>query len=126
MAGKRPEILLTQTNDIGRLLNTLAGKLSIKGFVDFSRSIKIAQLSLKHRQNKNQKQRIIAFIGSPLEGTDEREMGKLGKQLRKNEVALDIVNFGHPENVPMLNALIDNCNKGGNSHLVEINYGSNI
>ena len=50
----------------------------------------------------------------------------MGKQLRKNDVALDVVNFGHPENIPLINTLIENTNKNGNSHLVDINYGSNI
>lgn len=126
MAGARPEIYLTQTNDIGRLLNTVGSKLPVDGYVDLPRAIKIAQLSLKHRQNKNQKQRIVVFVGSPIEDQTDRDMTKLGKQLRKNDVALDIINFGHPENIPLLNQLVDNCNKGGNSHLVEINYGSNI
>ena len=126
MAGKRPEIHLTQTNDIGRLLTTIGNKLPITGFIDLPRTIKIAQLSLKHRQNKNQKQRIIAFVGSPIEGLEENDFVKLGKQLRKNDVALDVINFGHPENIPSLTQLVDNCSKGGNSHLVDINYGSNI
>lgn len=125
MAGKRPEIYLTQTNDVGRLIQTLQ-KMPISGYMDLVRAVKIAQLSLKHRQNKNQKQRIVVFIGSPIEGLEEKDMKKLGKQLRKNEVALDVVNFGHPENMPLLTALVDNCNKNGNSHLVEINYGMNI
>jgi 26S proteasome regulatory subunit N10 len=126
MGGTRPEIHLTQTNDIGRLLNTVGNKMPIAGYVDLARAVKIAQLSLKHRQNKNQKQRIVAFIGSPLENLEDKDMVKLGKQLRKNDVALDVVNFGHPENIPLLNKLIENCSKGGNSNLVEINYGSNI
>lgn len=125
MAGKRPEIFLTQTNDIGRLLSTIQ-KMPISGYVDLARAIKIAQLSLKHRQNKNQKQRIVAFVGSPIEGLDDREMTKLGKQLRKNDVAIDVINFGHPENIPLLTALVDNCNKSGNSHLIDVQYGMNI
>lgn len=126
MAGKRPEIYLTQTNDIGRLSNTISTKLPIHGFIDLVRSIKIAQLSLKHRQNKNQKQRLVVFVGSPLENLDDREMVKLGKQLRKNDVAIDVVNFGHSENIPLLTKLVENCNKGGNSHMIDVGYGGNI
>ena len=34
--------------------------------------IKVAQLSLKHRMNKSQRQRIIVFVGHPIvKGTDE-------------------------------------------------------
>lgn len=125
MAGKRPEIFLTQTNDVGRLLSTIQ-KMPISGYVDLPRAIKIAQLSLKHRQNKNQRQRIVAFVGSPIEGLEDKDMVKLGKQLRKNDVAIDVINFGHEENVPLLRVLVDNCNKGENSHLIEISYGMNI
>lgn len=125
MAGKRPEIFLTQTNDVGRLLSTIS-KMPIHGYVDLPRAVKIAQLPLKHRQNKNQKQRIIAFVGSPIEGFEDKDFKKLGKQLRKNDVAIDVVNFGHPENIPLLTTLVENTNKNGNSHIVEINYGANI
>ena len=31
-----------------------------------ARRPQIAQLALKHRQNKNQRQRIVIFIGSPI------------------------------------------------------------
>lgn len=125
MAGKRPEIYLTQTNDIGRLGTTIQ-KIPIHGYINVSRAVKIAQLSLKHRQNKNQKQRIVVFIGSPIEDMNAEEAGKLGKQLRKNDVAIDCVNFGHPENLPILQSLVDNCNKSSNSHLLDIQYGWNI
>lgn len=125
MAGKRPEIFLTQTNDVGRLLSTIS-KMPIHGYIDLPRAVKIAQLSLKHRQNKNQKHRIIAFVGSPIEGFEDNDFKKLGKQLRKNDVAIDVVNFGHPENIPLLTTLVENTNKNGNSHIIEINYGANI
>jgi len=125
MAGKRPEIHLTQTNDVGRLLQTITG-MPVHGYMDFSRSLKIAQLSLKHRQNKKQKQRIVIFVGSPIEGLEDRECVKLGKQLRKNDIAIDVINFGHPENLPFLTAVVDNCNKNENSHMIEISYGHNI
>lgn len=125
MGGKRPEIYLTQTNDVGRLLSTIQ-KMPIHGYIDLPRAIKIAQLSLKHRQNKNQKQRIVVFVGSPIEGLEDKDMAKLGKQLRKNDVAIDVISFGHPENSPLLNTLVENSSKGGNSHFIEINYGMNI
>ena len=36
--------------------------------------VRIVQLALKHRQNKNQKMRIVVFIGSPMEA-EEKEVG---------------------------------------------------
>lgn len=51
------------------------------------RGIQIAQLVLKHRQNKNQKQRIVCFVGSPVSAT-KKQMETLGKNLKKNNVAI--------------------------------------
>ena len=65
-AGKRVEVVLTQTNDIGRLL-AVVQEIKIDGENDLPTGLQIAQLSLKHRQNKNQRQRIIAFVGSPVD-----------------------------------------------------------
>lgn len=53
---------------------------------------------LKNRQNSNQRQRIVVFVGSPLSLTDEKELNELftlGKLLKKNGVALDVISFGH-------------------------------
>lgn len=51
------------------------------------------QLALKHRQGKNHKMRIVAFIGSPV-GLDEKEIIKLAKRLKKEKVNVDVVSFG--------------------------------
>ena len=40
--------------------------LAIEGQANLSAAVQIAQLALKHRQNKNQRQRIVIFIGSPI------------------------------------------------------------
>ena len=37
--------------------------------------------------------RIVAFVGSPL-GVDEKEVLKLAKRLKKENVQIDVVNFG--------------------------------
>ena len=42
---------MTQTNDIGQIVNSI-GQIDINGYAHFFTSIKVAQLSLKHRQNK--------------------------------------------------------------------------
>lgn len=56
-------------------------------------ALQVAQLVLKHRQNSNQHQRIVAFVGSPLSLGAEEAL-KLNKVLRKNNIALDVVSFG--------------------------------
>lgn len=52
---------------------------------------------LKNRQNSNQRQRIVVFVGSPLAVSSPEELASLmgvGRILKKNGVALDIINFG--------------------------------
>lgn len=48
---------------------------------------------MKHRQGKNHKMRIVAFVGSPV-GLDEKEIVKLAKRLKKEKVNVDLVSFG--------------------------------
>lgn len=51
--------------------------LDIEGEANFAAAVQIAQLALKHRQNKNQRQRIVIFVGSPLaESQVSRHGGK--------------------------------------------------
>jgi 26S proteasome regulatory subunit N10 len=85
-------------------------------------AVKVAQLSLKHRMNKNQKSRVVIFCGHPLE-EELDEFEKLGKRLRQNNVAIDVINFANPENVPKLQALVESCNKGDNSHFLDVPLG---
>ncbi|OCF34879.1 26S proteasome regulatory subunit N10 [Kwoniella heveanensis BCC8398] len=122
MAGKAPSLLVTPTNDLGKLLSSLS-KVQISGIASISTAISIAQLALKHRENKNQRQRIVVFVGSPLEDTNEA-LVKLGKRLRKNNVLVDVVTFGEEgrENDEKLGALVEAAG-GGESHLVSIPPG---
>ncbi|KAJ3333125.1 hypothetical protein HDU76_011202 [Blyttiomyces sp. JEL0837] len=125
MAGKGPEVLVTLTADIGKILTALH-HIKISGKATISTGVQIAQLALKHRQNKNQRQRIIVFVGSPLE-EDEKSLVKLGKKLKKNNVAIDVVNFGEEaENTAKLEAFIAAVNSSDNSHLVTIPPGPHI
>lgn len=85
--------------------------------------IKVAQLSLKHRQEKTQRQRIIVFVGHPIE-TDEESFEELGMKLRRNNVSIDIVNFANPDNIPKLEALVKACDDGtGNCHFLDVPLG---
>lgn len=81
---------------------------------------------MKHRQNRNQRQRIIVFVASPVE-SDEKALVKLAKKLKKNNVAVDIINFGEEaENTSRLEAFINNVNNSDNSHLVTIPPGPHL
>jgi 26S proteasome regulatory subunit N10 len=85
--------------------------------------IKVAQLSLKHRQEKTQKQRIIVFIGHPIQ-QEEEDFEELGMRLRRNNVSIDVINFANPENVPKLEALIRASDDStGNCHFLDVPLG---
>ncbi|KRX85932.1 26S proteasome non-ATPase regulatory subunit 4 -like protein, partial [Trichinella patagoniensis] len=58
--------------------------------------IQVSQLALKHRQNKHQQQRIIVFVGSPIKH-EKKLLETIGKTLKKNSVALDVVDFGESD-----------------------------
>ncbi|TFK45476.1 hypothetical protein OE88DRAFT_1669186 [Heliocybe sulcata] len=135
MAAKGPEVLVTHSRDIGHILQGIhktTGKLG--GSADIPTALNIAQLALKHRQNKNLRQRIILFVGSPLEGAaaDEKGMVRLAKKLKKNNVAVDVVAFGDAieEGVEgtgnVLKAFVDAASSGDNSHLVVVPPGPHL
>lgn len=74
----------------------------------------LLKLALKHRENKNQRQRIIAFVGSPIPDGEEN-LVKLGRKLKKNNVAVDVINFGEvEENESKLQAFISSVDSGDN------------
>ena len=74
--------------------------------------VSLLQLALKHRQNKSQRQRIVLFVGSPLE-EDERTLVRLGKKLKKYNVAVDVVNFGEQnDNAAKLEAFVNAVDSG--------------
>mmetsp|Transcript_62824 Transcript_62824/g.99256 ORF Transcript_62824/g.99256 Transcript_62824/m.99256 type:complete len:411 (+) Transcript_62824:80-1312(+) len=124
-AGDRVEVLLTPTDDQGKITAELA-KAKIGGTSDVLRGIQTAQLALKHRQNKNQRQRIVVFVGSPI-AASEKELETLGKNLKKNNVSIDLVSFGEiEENKPKLEKLLNAVNSSDSSHLVEIAAGPGL
>ena len=98
MAGRGVEVHVALTSDVGKILSLSHG-IKIGDKMNLMGGIQVAQLALKHRQNKNQRQRIIVFVGSPIEN-EEKELVKLGKKLKKNSVAMDIINFGEAHGPP--------------------------
>ncbi|MGK3758287.1 MAG: 26S proteasome regulatory subunit N10 [Bacillariaceae sp.] len=131
------ELLVSPTEDVGKLLNavhdlqisrtgggfgpsssssstatTTADKTKkMKSISDITAAIQVASLALKHRKNKNGSQRIVLFVGSPLEEVDGRALAKAGRQLKKNNVSIDIVAMGEIEcNEEKLKELVDAAN----------------
>lgn len=120
------EVLATLTSDVGRILSKLH-RVQPRGDINLLTGIRIAHLALKHRQGKNHKMRIIVFVGSPI-NTDEKELVKLAKRLKKEKVTCDVVSFGEDsDNNPLLTSFVNTLNgkdnTSGGSHLVSVPAG---
>ncbi|KAM0019455.1 putative von Willebrand factor, type A, ubiquitin interacting [Helianthus debilis subsp. tardiflorus] len=125
MAGKGVRVLVTPTSDLGKILACMHG-LEIGGEMNLAAGIQVAQLALKHRQNKKQQQRIIVFAGGPVK-YDKKVLEMIGKKLKKNSVALDVVNFGEEDEskTEKLEALVAAVNNNDSSHIVHVPAGAN-
>lgn len=129
MAGKRVEVITSLTNDESILLGSLS-KINLNGECDIITALNICILCLKHRINKNQQQRVILFIGSPIKDTKENLI-KIGKKLKKYNVAVDVISFGHvEENRELINTFIKEVNNvnnnSNNSNVLEVPLGCYI
>lgn len=120
--GEGPQVLSTLTTDFGKLLSGIH-ETKIHGGLHFATGIQVAALALKHRQNKVQHQRIIAFIASPIQES-EKELEKLAKKMKKNNIAIDFVNYGEEAvNTAKLEKFISAVNSHDNSNLVTVPPG---
>jgi 26S proteasome regulatory subunit N10 len=74
------------------------------------------KLALKRRstdQSQNGARRIIAFVGSPLQESEE-ELENLANKLKKNNISIDVVNFGEEKlNTKKLELFINISNGEG-------------
>ncbi|XP_009614509.1 26S proteasome non-ATPase regulatory subunit 4 homolog isoform X1 [Nicotiana tabacum] len=123
MAGKGVRVLVTPTSDLGKMLACTHG-LDIGGELNLAAGIQVAQLALKHRQNKKQQQRIIVFAGSPVK-QDKKVLEMIGRKLKKNSVALDVISFGEEDEgkTEKLEALVAAVNNNDSSHIIHIPPG---
>ncbi|KAI0069284.1 hypothetical protein BV25DRAFT_1874947 [Artomyces pyxidatus] len=136
MANKGPEVLVTHTKELGQILTALHSTASNLGrTASIPTAIAIAQLALKHRQNKNLRQRVVVFVGSPLEDTSpdaERSLVRLAKKLKKNNVALDVIAFGDgieeagEGGHSILRAFVEAASSSDNSHYIAVAPGPHI
>ncbi|KAK9165146.1 hypothetical protein Scep_000337 [Stephania cephalantha] len=123
MAGKGVRVLVTPTSDLGKILACMHG-LEVGGEMNLAAGIQVAQLALKHRQNKKQQQRIIVFAGSPVK-YDKKSLETIGRKLKKNNVSLDVVDFGEEDDgkPEKLEALVSAVNSSDSSHIVHVPPG---
>ncbi|CAK7263884.1 proteasome regulatory particle base subunit rpn10 [Sporothrix epigloea] len=93
-AGKGPEVLATMTTEEGRILEGLhRTKKHIRGESHLMTSLQVALLALRHRKNKTQRTRIVAFVCSAVP-EEEKALLTLAGKLKKNNVSVDFVVFG--------------------------------
>ncbi|RZC10191.1 26S proteasome non-ATPase regulatory subunit 4 [Asbolus verrucosus] len=121
------EVLATLTSDVGRILSKLH-QVQPDGDINLHTGIRIAHLALKHRQGKNHKMRIVAFVGSPV-ASEEKELVKLAKKLKKEKVNVDVVSFGEDYiNSEVLTTFVNTLNgkDGSSSHLVTVPPGPHL
>ncbi|KAL8798100.1 MAG: hypothetical protein Q9182_006951 [Xanthomendoza sp. 2 TL-2023] len=126
MGGKGPEVLVTLTTDLGKVLDGIH-RTKIRGHTHLATGIQIAGLALKHRQNKSQRQRIIVFTCSPI-GENEKDLVKLAKRMKKNNISIDFIAFGDldPEDTKKLEVFNENIKGGDGSHLAIIPPGPSL
>lgn len=123
--GNGPEILSTLTNEFGKILSGIH-KMKLWGKSHFLSGIQVAALALKYRQIKMQNQKIIVFIGSPIDET-VKDLEKLAKKMKKNNIAIDVISFGEEHvNIKKLEAFILAVNNHDNSHLVTVPSGPKL
>lgn len=122
LAGRSSRILVTSTRDPGRIFTSMHD-VKHDGGADVMAGIQKAQLALKHRQNPQQRQRIVVFVASPIPASREA-LVKLGKMLKKNSVAVDVINIGmEGENEQKINDFIEAVNSNDNSHALHVSAG---
>eukprot|EP00055_Hartaetosiga_balthica_P002645 m.4689 g.4689 ORF g.4689 m.4689 type:complete len:444 (+) comp2277_c0_seq1:88-1419(+) len=121
--GHKIDVRSTLTTDKSKL-NHCLHDIDTHGDCDFLSGIMVAQLILRHRETKNHRQRVVTFVGSPVQAT-EKELVQLGKKLKKSNVNVDVISFGEEdENQAKLEAFINAVNKENESHLVVVPSGS--
>lgn len=122
MAGESTVVASNLTTDYGQILSGLHSA-TINGTAQLTTGIQVACLALKNRQNKTQRQRVVVFVGSPI-AESEQELEKLGKRLKKNNISIDVVNFGEEQlNTTKLEKFISTVNSNDTSHLVTVPPG---
>jgi len=65
---------------------------------------------------------VIVFVGHPIKES-AATCEEIGKRLKGNNVAIDIINFANPDNVSKLEALVNACDNSSNSHFLDVPLG---
>lgn len=54
---------------------------------------------------------------------DEADFAELGRRMARSQVAIDVINFAHPENVPKIQAFVQTANTNNNCHFLDVPLG---
>ena len=73
---------------------------------------------MKHRINKNQKERVIVFVASEIKDKSEN-LFKVARNFRRNNTRIDIINVDCPSNLEVLNQMMEIINVEDESHLLD-------
>lgn len=84
IGGRNPELLVSPTDDQGKVLRSIR-EVRLYGRLSFCDGVQVAYLALKHRRNLTGQQRIVVFVGSPVED-ESKALKKVAGNLRKNNV----------------------------------------
>lgn len=136
---------MTQTNDVGDLLNAINSiEISKRRYHLLNQLFRGRRRHLHSSQSSSTQsetqikqkpetenhcfrwtvstKHLSLKIYSPLR-EDESHFEELGQRLKRNNVAVDVINFAHPENVEKLQALITAANNNNNSHFLDVPIG---
>lgn len=73
---------------------------------------------MKHRINKNQKERVIVFVASEIKDKSEN-LFKVARNFRRNNTRIDIINVDCSSNLEVLNQMMEIINVEDESHLLD-------
>ena len=124
MGGKACTVRETLTGDTDRVMASMTS-IPVGGKIHFLHGLQIASLALSHRTNPRAEKRIIAVVGSPIM-EEKKALDKLAKRLRKDSVAVDIVNVAIEENIEPLTSFVDLVNKDNNSRFLHVPANSSL
>jgi len=55
--------------------------------------------------------------------SEDEEYDSIGMLISRQNIAIDLINFAHPENISKLNILLAKANKNNNCHLLDVPIG---
>lgn len=113
------QVLCSPTDEKIKVMRAFAAA-KIGGKADLLTGLRVARLALKYKPS-HFKSRIVVFVGSPIEEESRAKLVKVGKDLRKVNIAVDVISMGeHDHNKEILEQFIAAVNKGDTSTLIVV------